>query len=107
MPLKHPIIIWLRQDQRLSDHPALAAAEASKRKVIPCYVLDTRDTRPWRPGGASRWWLYHSLSEIGQRIREQGGDLLLKHGDPVSIITELALEVGASAVYWSLSLIHI
>jgi len=101
VPLKHPIIIWLRQDQRLSDHPALAAAEASKRKVIPCYVLDTRDSRPWRPGGASRWWLYHSLSEIGQRIREQGGDLLLKHGDPVSIITELALEVGASAVYWS------
>ncbi|MBT6348796.1 MAG: hypothetical protein HOJ50_06530, partial [Proteobacteria bacterium] len=28
VPLKPPIIIWLRQDQRLSDHPALAAAEA-------------------------------------------------------------------------------
>ncbi|HAU41265.1 MAG TPA: deoxyribodipyrimidine photolyase, partial [Gammaproteobacteria bacterium] len=50
-----PIIVWLRQDQRLSDHPAFAAAEAGGRVVIPCYVLDTRETHTRRPGAASRW----------------------------------------------------
>lgn len=69
--------------------------------MIPCYVLDTRDARPWQAGSASRWWLHHSLSELRQRIREQDGELFLKRGDPVSIITELALEVAAGAVYWS------
>ncbi|MGE4660116.1 MAG: deoxyribodipyrimidine photo-lyase, partial [Arenicellales bacterium] len=98
---KKPVIVWLRQDQRLSDHPALAAAVASRRTVLPCYVLDTCNAHPWRPGSASRWWLHHSLTELGQRIREMGGDLMLKRGDPVGIITQLALETEAAAVYWS------
>ena len=96
-----PIIIWLRQDLRLSDHPAFAAAEAGGRAVIPCYVLDTRDAHPRGPGAASRWWLHHSLAELDQRIRQCKGRLLLKHGDPVRVLTELALEVQAGAVFFS------
>ena len=99
--MKKPVIVWLRQDQRLSDHPALAAAVASRKTVLPCYVLDTRNAHPWRLGGASRWWLHHSLAELGQRIREMGGYLMLKRGDPVGIITQLALETEAGAVFWS------
>tara|TARA_B100001540_G_scaffold280405_1_gene269783 strand:- start:3 stop:1439 length:1437 start_codon:yes stop_codon:yes gene_type:complete len=99
--LNSPIIVWLRQDQRLSDHPAFAAAEAGGRAVIPCYVLDTRDTHMRRPGAASRWWLYHSLAELDHRIRERNGRLLLRHGNPVSVLTELALELQAGAVFFS------
>ncbi|HAF75619.1 MAG TPA: deoxyribodipyrimidine photolyase, partial [Gammaproteobacteria bacterium] len=99
--MNSPIIVWLRQDQRLSDHPAFAAAEAGGRAVIPCYVLDTRDTHMRRPGAASRWWLYHSLAELDHRIRERNGRLLLRHGNPVSVLTELALELQAGAVFFS------
>ena len=99
--MNSPIIVWLRQDQRLSDHPAFAAAEAGGRAVIPCYVLDTRDTHTRRPGAASRWWLHHSLAELDHRIRERNGRLLLKHGNPVSVLTELALELQAGAVFFS------
>jgi len=99
--LNSPIIVWLRQDQRLSDHPAFAAAEAGGRAVIPCYVLDTRDTHMRRPGAASRWWLHHSLAELDHRIRERNGRLLLRHGNPVSVLTELALELQAGAVFFS------
>ena len=99
--MNSPIIVWLRQDQRLSDHPAFAAAEAGGRAVIPCYVLDTRDTHTRRPGAASRWWLHHSLAELDHRIRERNGRLLLRHGNPVSVLTELALELQAGAVFFS------
>lgn len=35
-----PIILWFRRDLRLADHPALAAAAASGRPVIPLFIHD-------------------------------------------------------------------
>ena len=96
-----PIIVWLRQDLRLSDHPALAAAAQNGRSVIPCYVLNTVGSRSWRPGSASQWWLHHSLETLARDVKAAGGRLLLKSGDPVEVLTGLALETKASAVFWS------
>ena len=51
-------IIWFRQDLRLRDQAAVAAAAAAG-PVLPVYVLDeSRIVRPM--GGASRWWLHHT-----------------------------------------------
>ena len=52
-----PIILWFRQDLRLSDNPALDYAAKSLRPIIPIYILDVRANI----GAASKWWLYHSL----------------------------------------------
>ena len=46
-----PVIVWLRQDLRLADQPALAAAVASGHPVLPVYVLDD-GVHPLAPGGA-------------------------------------------------------
>ena len=35
-----PIILWFRRDLRLADHPALTAACASGRPVIPLFIHD-------------------------------------------------------------------
>jgi len=35
-----PLILWFRRDLRLSDHPALSAAVASGRPIIPLFILD-------------------------------------------------------------------
>ena len=37
---KSPVILWFRRDLRLEDHPALQAACAGGRPVIPVFVLD-------------------------------------------------------------------
>lgn len=50
-----PVLIWFRHDLRLADHPALAAALATGRRVLPVFVLDTEAAGAWAPGGASRW----------------------------------------------------
>ena len=99
--MSQTILVWLRHDLRLSDHPALTAAASGGRTVIPCYIRDTRSGRKWLPGGASRWWLHHSLDQLGADIRKAGGQLLLRSGDPVVVLTEVAMETGASSVYWT------
>lgn len=94
-----PILLWLRQDLRLDDHPALSAAAAAG-PVVPVYVLDD-SPQSWGPGGASRWWLHHSLAALGRDLAERGAPLILRRGDPAEIIPRLVAETGARALYVS------
>jgi deoxyribodipyrimidine photo-lyase len=88
-------IVWFRQDLRLADNPALTAAVA-RGAIVPVYILDeTAGVRP--PGGASRWWLHHSLTALRARL----GRLVLLRGDPHDILPSLVRTAGATAVYWN------
>lgn len=93
-------LVWLRDDLRLADNPALSAAAAGGRPVSVVYVLDEGGGR--RPlGGASRWWLHHSLAALSDRLGEFGVPLILRRGDPARVIPALAAEVGADLVTWN------
>lgn len=96
-----PIIVWFRQDLRISDNPALSAAVDSGCPVISVYVLDDETPGDWMPGGAARWWLYHSLDTLQKSLTELGGALVLRRGDAKSIMVEMVHETGASGVYWN------
>lgn len=96
-----PVLVWLRQDLRLADNPALQEACASGRPLIVCYVLDDETPGIWRIGGASRWWLHHSLAALTQSLRKRGGDLVLRRGAAAQEILKLAEETGAAALYWN------
>lgn len=39
-------IVWFRQDLRLQDNPALAAAVNTGGAVLPVYILDERGEGP-------------------------------------------------------------
>lgn len=96
-----PLIVWFRQDLRLNDNPALIAAAASGRPVIALYILDTA-TRDWSMGGATRWWLHHSLAKLAAALRQQYGlQLTLRHGDPAALLPALLRETGATAIHWN------
>jgi deoxyribodipyrimidine photo-lyase len=99
MPSPRPIIVWFRDDLRLSDHPALHAAAKTGAPVICVYVLDEIAGRP--PGGAARWWLAHSLRSLGEALAGLGGSLLLRRGPAAKVIAEVAHESEAGAVYWN------
>ena len=90
-----PVLLWFRRDLRLIDNPALAAAMAPGQPIVPIYVSDAMDA-----GGASRWWLHHSLSRLDTDIRLRGGELVIREGDPTEILPELATSTGATAVYF-------
>ncbi len=91
-------LLWLRQDLRLHDQPALVAA-AQQGPVIPVYILDDDAPGAWRIGGAQRWWLHHSLAALDKTLRDQGSRLILRRGDAVSILNELAEATGAEAIH--------
>lgn len=97
----HPVIVWFRNDLRLSDNPALLAAADSGRALICVYLLDDVNAGDWAPGGASKWWLHHSLKSLSQDLEEIGGTLVLRRGDAKREIAKLVEETGAGAVYWN------
>jgi deoxyribodipyrimidine photo-lyase len=86
-------IIWFRRDLRLEDLPALAAAAAAARSVVPVFVVDPAFTRSGVP---RRAYLRARLTELN---RAMDGALVYRHGDPVDVIPALAAEVGAATVH--------
>jgi deoxyribodipyrimidine photo-lyase len=98
-----PCLVWFRDDLRLSDHPALHAAAATRRPVICLYVFDETSRGPGaRPiGGAARWWLAQSLRSLQKSLGTHGVPLLLRQGPTAGIIAEAARESGTADVFWN------
>jgi deoxyribodipyrimidine photo-lyase len=93
-----PQIIWFRQDLRLDDQAAIAAAAAAG-PVVAVYVLDDATPGERRMGGASRWWLHHSLAALDAELRARGARLLLLRGRAGVVLPELAAAIGATTVH--------
>ncbi|WP_420144688.1 cryptochrome/photolyase family protein [Sphingobium sp.] len=96
--MSEPVLLWLRQDLRLSDQAALIAA-AGEGPVIPVYILDDETPGQWAMGGASRWWLHHSLARLNESLRAKGSRLILRRGNCVDELARLASESGAARVH--------
>ena len=92
------VLLWLRQDLRLGDQPALVAA-AAEGAVIPVYVLDDETPGDWRIGGAQRWWLHHSLASLAAALEDSGSRLILRRGRSVEQLRGLMAETGAARVH--------
>ncbi len=94
-----PSILWFRGDLRVHDHRALQAALASKAPVIPLYILDDETPAHWRAGGASRWWLHHSLTALAADLELRGSRLILRRGRATEVLAQVAAETETDAVY--------
>lgn len=90
-------IYWFRQDLRLADNPALTLAVEHGR-VFPLYILDDDHVGDYAMGGASRWWLHHSLQSLNDSL---DGALSVYRGDPLDILNEIIARHGVSAVFWN------
>ena len=96
-----PTLLWFRQDLRLSDNAALAAALARGGPVIPLYIRDDEGEGAWSPGAAVRWWLHHSLAALDESLRERGSRLILRRGNSARVLDELVRATGAGAIHWN------
>jgi deoxyribodipyrimidine photo-lyase len=91
-------ILWFRQDLRLADQAAFAAA-AAQGPVVPVYVLDDVTPGHWSIGGAQRWWLHHSLASLAEGLEKLGLKLILRRGVAAEEIARLSREAGARRVH--------
>nr|WP_314844360.1 deoxyribodipyrimidine photo-lyase [uncultured Microbacterium sp.] len=96
-----PSLVWLRDDLRLADNPALRAAVDRDEPIIVLFVLD-EDSPGIRPlGGAARWWLHHSLTSLSDRLQELGASLVLRRGPAGRVVREIIDETDSGAVFWN------
>jgi len=93
-------IVWFRQDLRLQDNPALAAA-CAEGAILPVYIWDEARAGRWPFGGASRWWLHHSLAKLDEALRERGSRLVLAKGESGVVLQDLIKTTGATKIYWN------
>ncbi|MGO4234904.1 cryptochrome/photolyase family protein [Pseudarthrobacter sp. YAF2] len=94
-------LVWLRDDLRLDDNPALDAAARLGRPMTVVYILDEESDGVRPLGGASRWWLHHSLAALADDLESQGSRLVLRRGPATGIIQELATRTNASHIFWN------
>lgn len=95
-PLMDTVIVLFNRDLRVHDHPALTAACATSCRVVPLFVVD-----PEMPAAHRAGFLSECLADLRRSLRELGGDLVVRRGDPVAETLRLAEELPAQAVYAS------
>ncbi|MFZ1063260.1 MAG: deoxyribodipyrimidine photo-lyase [Acidimicrobiales bacterium] len=87
-------VFWFRRDLRLHDNPALReAVRSSNGRVLALFVLDPAFAS--RAGRTRGVYLARTLHALDQSL---GGALVVRRGDPASVLVELARETGARAV---------
>jgi deoxyribodipyrimidine photo-lyase len=94
-------LVWFRLDLRLADNPALDAAVRRGGAVVPVFISSPEDEGAWAPGGASRWWLHQSLRALEARLLGAGARLVFRRGPALEVLSALAQETGADAVFWN------
>jgi deoxyribodipyrimidine photo-lyase len=88
-------VVLLTRDLRVHDNPALAAAGAADR-IVPLYVLDP--TLADISSNRTRF-LHQSLADLREHLRERGGDLVVRTGDPVIETIRAARDTDADTIH--------
>jgi len=93
-------LVWLRNDLRLADNPALTAAIGAGDTVVALYVHEATDGVR-APGAAARWWLHQSLESLGKDLAKHGIALVVRSGESHHTVLATAHEFAANAVFWN------
>ncbi len=93
-------ILWLRNDLRVADNPALSAALGRGGPVVALYVHET-EAALRQIGGAARWWLNRSLEAHGKALAKLGIPLEVVVGDSQTMVLEAMSRHSADAVFWN------
>jgi len=95
------LIVWFRQDLRITDNPALHEAARRGGPVVPVYIWSPEEEGDWPPGEASRWWLHRSLQSLAQDLQGLGSPLIIRRGPSLRTLQSLANETGARSIFWN------
>jgi deoxyribodipyrimidine photo-lyase len=97
--MSRPALVWLRSDLRLEDQLAIRAV--ADEPALFVYIHDEVTPGPRKLGGASRWWLAHSLASLGETIAALGGRLDILSGSEEDLALALARASDARRVFWT------
>lgn len=93
------VIWWARRDLRLHDNDALKAALAHGGQVVPVFVLDPALLAAADVSEARVAFLFGGLRALDADLRIRGSRLIVRRGEPLAELSQLAAETGAEAIY--------
>ena len=77
-------LVWFRRDLRLDDNPAWARATSDHDNVVALYVVDPTLFDAASSRRTAR--LLGDVDALDRRLREFGGRLLVRLGDPRMVV---------------------
>ena len=95
-----PSIVWLRDDLRVLDNPALNSAAAREAPVICLYIREVNPSLR-ELGGAAKWWLLQSLTSLRADLSKLNIQLVLRTGEALTILDDIVRETGATHIFWN------
>ncbi|OOQ57813.1 deoxyribodipyrimidine photo-lyase [Mucilaginibacter pedocola] len=98
------IMIWFRNDLRISDNEVVFEALHKAGKILPVYIFDPyyfgkNEYGFFRTGSFRGRFLLESVAALRAKFRASGSDLIIRTGDPAVLVSRLAEQYHVSAVY--------
>lgn len=94
--MKKKTIFWFRNDLRIHDNPGFYEA-ARDSVLLPIFILEDKSAGSYKPGTASRWWLYESLKALNKKLAKK---LNIFVGSAEEILPMLSKKYKAE-VFWN------
>src|SRR5690606_6149770 len=101
---KKTILVWFRNDLRISDNEMLSLASERSSAIVPVFIYDNRLFANTKYGtkttGVIRAkFINESVEDLQQIIRSYGGELIIEKGLPEEILPEVAKRYSVDEVY--------
>jgi deoxyribodipyrimidine photo-lyase len=96
-----PVIHWFRRDLRLSDNLALRAALKTGQPVIPLFIFDPALLKGERFSAARLKFMLDGLRALDESLKPFGTRLLIRHGSPIPVLSDLIETTKASALFYN------
>jgi len=91
-------IVWIREDLRIENNPALSYASQNHEIVSALYIYN--DKYFYKKREAQKWWLYKSLNSFKKDLLKFNITLEIISGDEIEILSKIKKKDDIS-VYWS------
>ncbi|MYX23339.1 deoxyribodipyrimidine photo-lyase, partial [Streptomyces sp. SID8380] len=92
-------IVLYTSDLRLHDHPPLRAAVREAEEVVPLFVRDPGIKKVGFHAANRAAFLADCLGDLDAGLRERGGRLVVRAGEPAQVVRELVGSTGAERVH--------
>jgi deoxyribodipyrimidine photo-lyase len=105
------ILVWFRNDLRIHDNEILLEAVRKADKVLPVYCFDPyyfkkNSSGNSKTGAIRARFLLESVADLRKNLRNIGGELIVRVGNPTKILPQLAEQYHVNEVYHHREVAH-
>ena len=93
------VLFWHRRDLRLHDNAGLFHALKSGHKVVSVFIFDINILQQLPKNDRRVAFIHQNILQLNEQMAQLGSGLVVRYGDPKTLILELATTHNAQAVY--------